>query len=161
MAMSQATTTTRRSIVSQTFITKILKSATKNVTGIVVPPSVVAALGTSKRPAVQVTLNGYTYPSTVASKGGQFMISLSSEHRKAAGLEGNEQVKVTLALGTEPRAVEVPADLKAALVEADALDAFERTAPFRRKEFVRQVQDAKTVETRQRRIVKVVESLRA
>lgn len=102
------------------FVTKILKGSTRNVTGYVVP-GIVAALGTSKRPAVKVTLNGYTYQSTVASMGGKFMISLSSAHRKAAGLEGNDQVKVTLELDTEPRVTEVPSDLKAALAKIKVL----------------------------------------
>ena len=126
-----------------------------------VPPEVVAALGKSKKPAVKVALNGYTYRSTVATMGGKFMISLSAENRKAAGLEGDERLEVKLELDTEPRITEVPSDLKAALVKAKSLAAFEKAAPSRRKEFVRQVEEAKTAETRDRRILKVVESLRA
>ena len=41
----------------------------KNTTGIQVPEDVVAALGSGKRPAVTVTVNGYRYRSTVASMG--------------------------------------------------------------------------------------------
>ncbi len=141
------------------FCTTIRRDPKKNVTGIVVPPEVVAALGKSKKPAVKVTLNGYTYRSTVATMGGKFMISLSAENRKAAGLEGDERLEVKLELDTEPRITEVPSDLKAALVKAKALAAFEKIAPSRRKEFVRQVEEAKTAETRDRRILKVVELL--
>lgn len=46
----------------------------KTATGIRVPPEVVASLGTSKRPAVRVTISGYTYRSTVATMGGEFML---------------------------------------------------------------------------------------
>ncbi|MEO8595540.1 MAG: YdeI/OmpD-associated family protein [Candidatus Solibacter sp.] len=144
---------------AQTFVTKLQKDPKKNVSGIVVPPEVVAALGTSKKPAVKVTLNGYTYRSTVATMGGKFMIGLSLENRKAAGLQGDERLEVRLELDTEPRITPIPADLKAALVKGKILDAFEKAAPSRRKEFVRQVEDAKTPETRERRIVKVIESL--
>ena len=42
----------------------------KTATGIPVPAEVVGSLGPSKRPAVQVTINGYTYRSTVATMGG-------------------------------------------------------------------------------------------
>jgi hypothetical protein len=144
-----------------TFVTKILKGSTKNVTGIVVPPEIVAALGTSKRPAVKVTLKGHTYTSTIASMGGKFMIALSSVHRQAADIEGNEQVKVTLELDTEPREIEIPSDLRNALVKHAVLNTFENAAPSRRKEFVRQVMGAKAAETRQRRIVKIVELLQS
>lgn len=145
----------------QTFITRLRRDAKKNATGIVVPPEVVSALSTSKKPAVKVSLNGYTYRSTVAVMGGQFMISLSAENRKAAGLEGDEEVEVRLELDMEPRVVEIPADLRAALSQKKVLTAFEKVAPSGRKEFVRQVEEAKTAETRNRRILKIVESLQA
>jgi hypothetical protein len=143
----------------ETFVTRIHKHPTKNATGIIVPPEVVSALGKSKRPAVKVTLNGYTYRSTVATMDGRFMIGLSAENRKAAGLRGDEQLEVRLELDTEPRATEIPPDLKRALTKAKVLAAFEKAAPSRRKEFVRQVEDAKQPETRARRIAKIVDSL--
>jgi hypothetical protein len=144
---------------TQKFVTKIQRGKTKNVTGIVVPVQIVEALGSSKRPPVKVTLNGYTYRSTVASMGGRFMIGLSAENRTAAGLVGNEELEVRLELDTEPRNTPPPKDLKAALQKARCLEAFEKAAPSRRKEFVRQVEDAKTPETRERRIAKVVAAL--
>jgi hypothetical protein len=58
----------------------------KNTTGIAVPDDVVAALGSGRRPAVTVTVNGYSYPSTVASMGGVSMVSLSAERRAEGGL---------------------------------------------------------------------------
>ena len=145
----------------QAFVTKIRRDPKKNVTGIVVPPEVVSALGKSKKPAVKVTLNGYTYRSTVATMGGKFMIGLSGENRKAAGLEGDEQLEVRVELDTEPRITEIPADLKAALTKSKVLPAFEKLAPSRRKEFVRQVEEAKAAETRERRIMKIVESVQS
>jgi hypothetical protein len=142
-----------------TFVTRIVQDTKKNVTGILVPPAVVSALGGSKKPSVKVTLNGYTYRSTVATMNGRFMIGLSAENRKPAGLQGNEELEIKLELDTEPRVTSVPHDLKAALIKGKALGAFEKAAPSRRKEFVRQVEEAKSPETRQRRILKVVESL--
>jgi hypothetical protein len=145
----------------QRFTAHIEKGKTKDVAGFVVPPEVVAALGAGKRPAVKVTLNGYTYRSTVATMSGKFMIGVSKENRKGAGLEGGERLPVQLELDTEPRATEIPKDLQAALVRAKALGAFEKSAPSRRKEFVRQVGEAKAAETRARRIAKIVEALLA
>jgi len=149
----------RRGAMKQAFITKIQGEGSRNVTGIVVPPRVVEALGQGKRPPVKVTLNGYTYRSTVASMGGKFMISLSAEHRERAGARAGEKVEVQLELDTEPRTSPLPDDLKAALVRARLLEAFEQAAPSRRKEFVRQVESAKAPETRTRRIGKVIEAL--
>jgi hypothetical protein len=71
---------------SHTFRTTIQLEG-KTATGFAVPPEVVAALGTGKRPAVRVTLNGYAYRSTVAAYAdGVFMLPLAGEHRTAAGV---------------------------------------------------------------------------
>jgi hypothetical protein len=144
---------------TQTFVARIQRGKNKNTAGIVVPAAVVEALGEGRRPPVKVTLNGYTYRSTVASMGGRFMIPLSAENRQAARLEGDPELEIRLELDTEPRNTPPPDDLKAALLKARLLDAFEKAAPSRRKEFVRQVEDAKTPETRKRRISKVLTAL--
>jgi antitoxin component of MazEF toxin-antitoxin module len=139
------------------FHTTILQ--TGNNTGIPVPDDVVAELGAGKRPLVVVSLNGYTYRSAVASMGGTAMIALSAENRVAAGVQGGDEVEVAIRLDLEPRTVELPPDLRAALVAAGAVDAFEALAPSRKKEDVRQVESAKSPETRERRIAKIVAKL--
>lgn len=132
-----------------------------NNTGIPVPEEVVEQLGSGKRPLVRVTIGDYTYRSAVAVMDGKYLISLSKAHREAAGVAGGDEVEITLALDLEPRTVELPDDLKAALEDANALDAFESSAPSMKKEYVRQVEDAKKQETRERRIAKIVEKLSA
>lgn len=141
------------------FVATLLQAAGKNAVGIVVPPDAVAALGSSRKPSVTVTLNNYTYRSTVATMSGRFMVGVAAEHREAAGVKGGDTLKVTLTLDTEPRIVALPADLKRALVKAKALPTFDASAAWKRKEFVRRVVDAKTPETRVRRIAKVVAAL--
>ncbi len=153
-----ATNTTDRKPVR--FHTTILKTGT-NTAGIPVPEEVIEKLGAGKRPLVRVTLKQYSYRSAVAVMDGKYMISLSAAHRQAAGVEGGEAVDVTLELDVEPRTVEIPQDLKAALVKAGALAAFEKSAPSQQKEYVRQVEEAKAQETRERRIAKIVEKLSA
>ena len=144
------------------YTTLLVKDAEKNATGIPVPQEVVAALGSGKRPAVIVTVNGYSYRSTVAAYGDVYMLPLSQEHRTAAGVKAGDQIEVTLELDTAPRTVEIPEDLKAALNEhPGVLAAFESLAFSKRKEFVRQVEDAKTAETRTRRIAKIVTEMNA
>ena len=143
-----------------TFHTAILQTG-KNTAGIQVPDEVIEKLGAGKQPLVRVTINKYTYRSAVAVMGGKYMISFNPEHRKAAGVQGGEEANVTLELDLEPRTVEIPNDLKDALIKANALDAFEKSAPSMKKEYVRQVEEAKAQETRERRITKIVEKLSA
>jgi hypothetical protein len=142
-----------------TFQTTILKTG-ENTAGIQVPDEVIEKLGGGKRPLVKVTIKNYTYRSAVAVMDGKYMVSLSSEHRMAAGVQGGDKVNVTLALDLEPRTVQLPKDLEAALKKAGALEAFEKSAPSMKKEYVRQVEEAKAQETRERRIAKIVEKLK-
>jgi hypothetical protein len=139
------------------FATTILQAEGLNATGISVPPEVIDTLGKGKRPKVTVTLNGYTYRSTVAPYTDVYMLPLSQEHRAAAGVKAGDQVEVTLELDLEPRTVDVPADLATALAEKPgATAAFDAMSYTKRKEAVRQVEEAKTQETRERRIAKIV-----
>ncbi len=142
-----------------TFRTAVLQNG--NNTGIPVPEEIIERLASGKRPLVRVSINNCTYRSAVAVMDGKYLISLSSEHRKAAGVKGGDEINVTLELDLEPRTVEIPPDLKNALMTAGALDAFNNTAPSMKKEYVRQVEEAKAQETRERRISKIVEKLRS
>jgi hypothetical protein len=142
------------------FRTMILQSG-RTATGIQVPEEVVQALGAGRRPAVKVTVNGYTYRSTVAFMGGAFMISLSAEHRAAAGVAGGEEVDVDIDLNTAPREVSVPADFAAALdAEPAARRTFDGLSYSNKSWHMLQVEGAKTDETRQRRIAKSVDILK-
>ena len=88
----------------------------KTATGIVVPADVVEGLGSGKRPAVRVTINGrHTYRNTIAPYNGQFMLSVSAEQRAAAGVAAGDELDVDVELDTEPRTVTVPADFEEAL----------------------------------------------
>lgn len=143
------------------FHTTILNSD-GTTTGIRIPDEVIEALGAGKRPPVRVTVNGYTYRSTVAVLGGAYMVGLSSAHRAASGLAGGDEVDVDVELDTEPRSVEVPDDLAAALdAEPDARRTFDGLSNSNKGWHVLQVTGAKTDETRQRRIAKSVETLKA
>ena len=142
------------------FRTTIVQSG-KNTTGIQVPDEVVEALGSGRRPAVKVTVNGYSYRSTVASMGGVFMVSLSAEHRAGAGVGGGDEVEVDLELDSAPREVTVPPELMAALdAEPAARATFDGLSYSNKSWHILQVTGAKTEETRQRRIARSVEALK-
>ncbi len=142
------------------FTTTIFQAEGMNATGIHVPEESVVALGKGKKPPVKVTINGYTYRSTVAVYGDDYLLPFASEHRKATGIKAGDEVEVTLELDTEPRTVEVPDELAAALDANGIRAAFDALAPSRKKEFVRQIEEAKTEETRQRRITNNIEKLK-
>ena len=143
-----------------TFTTLVVQAEGMNATGLRVPAEAVAALGTGKRPKVTVSLNGYTYRTTVAAYGDVFMLPLSAEHRAAAGVKAGDEVEVTIELDLAPRTVEVPDNLAAALAEQPgATAAFDALSYTMRKEYVRQVEEAKALETRHRRIAGIVAKL--
>jgi len=128
----------------------------KTATGIEVPADVVTGLGSHKRPAVTVTINGYSYPSTVATMGGRFLIPVSAEVRKGAGVEAGDEIDVDVVLDDKPRTVAVPHDLAAALDAAGARAAFDALTYSNQRAHVLSVEGAKAAETRGRRIARVV-----
>ena len=134
----------------------------KSATGLPVPPEVVEALGAGKRPPVRVTLHEHTYRTTVARMGGRFLVPVSAEVRKAAGVSAGDELDVGIELDDAPRTVDVPGDLAAALAaEPGAAEAWEKLAYSHQKEWVRSVEDAKKPETRARRVAAAVEALRS
>jgi Bacteriocin-protection, YdeI or OmpD-Associated/Domain of unknown function (DUF1905) len=132
----------------------------KTATGFQVPDDVVTSLGSGKRPAVRVTIGKHTYRTTIASMGGVYLIPVSAEHRQAAGVAAGEQIDVDIELDTEPREVTVPSDFATALdADVAAKQRFEAMSYTHRREHVRAIEDAKTAETRQRRIAKAIAML--
>jgi hypothetical protein len=134
----------------------------KTATGIEVPAKVVDGLGSTKRPAVTVTINGYTYRSTIAPMGGKYYLPLSAQNRAGAKVEAGDKVEVTVELDTKPRKVEVPVDFKKALAkDAAAKRFFAGLSYSRQRWFAESVTSAKKPETRQKRIDDAVAMLRA
>jgi hypothetical protein len=133
-----------------------------NNVGIVVPEEVVLSFGVGKRVPVVVTVNGgYSYRNTISSMGGQYLISFNADTRAKTGLGGGDEVEITLEHDAAPRTVELPPELAAALGgDAAALAAWEKLPPSAQKEHARQIADAKTDETRERRVAKIADALR-
>ena len=113
------------------------------------------------RAPVKVTLNGYTFRSTIAAMGGPPCIPFRRSHREAAGLEGNETLNVRLDLDTETRSVKPPADLVKALKAASLWERWQQLSYTHQREHAEAIQDAKKSETRARRIERAVEMIRA
>lgn len=130
-----------------------------NNVGIEVPEDVVASFGAGKRVPVIVTIEGYSYPSTIAVMGGQYLVPVAAVHRDAAGVAGGETHEVTLTHDTSSRDTPLPADLADALAAAGLREKFDALAPSHRKEHVRSVAEARAEATRLRRIEKVLAAL--
>src|SRR5215475_7048227 len=130
---------------------------------VVLDDAQVAVVGEgARRFPVVATVNGYTWRTSVARMGGEFLLGLSKEVRQGAGVAAGDEVDVTVELDTAPREVEVPEALAAALAaDPQARASFERMAFSHRKEYARWVAEAKQEETRQRRVQRALEMIRA
>ena len=134
----------------------------KTATGIRVPEEIVGGLASGKRPKVRVTIKGYTYRSSIAPMGEVFMVGVSADVRAKSGVKGGDTLDVEIVLDTAPRVLEIPPDLAAALAaEPAAQAAFDKLSYSNKRRHTMPVEDAKTPETRARRIEKSVESLKA
>lgn len=142
-----------------TFTTTLLQLG--NNVGIEIPDEVVAELGGKRVPVVVTLDGGYSYRSTTAVMGGKNLVGLNAAHRAASGAAGGQVVEVTIVRDDAPREVEVPEALAAALAaDPVATAAWDRLAYSHRKEHARAIDDAKSEETRARRVAKTVSMLR-
>jgi hypothetical protein len=138
-----------------------IEQSGKTATGMRVPVEVVDALGAGKRPAVRVTIEGYTYRTTIGVLAGVLMLPLSAEHRRAADVRAGDAVDVDLELDTEPREVDVPPDLAAAFdADSELRRHFDRLSYSAQRRHVLSLEGARTSETRRRRLDAVITSLR-
>jgi hypothetical protein len=128
--------------------------------GMEVPAEVVESLGQGKRPPVKVTVNGFTFRTTIGAMGGRSMIAINAANRTGAKVSGGETVEVTLELDTESRELPVPADLAKALKgNAAAKKSFDSLTPSKKKAIIVSIEGAKTADTRQRRLDKALSDL--
>jgi uncharacterized protein YdeI (YjbR/CyaY-like superfamily) len=97
----------------------------------------------------------------LASRGGQFMLPISAENCSSAGVAAGDEMDADIELDTEPREVTLPPDFAGALDrDADARQPFDGLAYSRKQRHVLSIEQAKTSETRQRRIAKAPSMLR-
>jgi Bacteriocin-protection, YdeI or OmpD-Associated/Domain of unknown function (DUF1905) len=114
------------------------------------------------RAPVKVTLNGYTFRSTIASMGGLFCIPFRKSNREAAGLEGGETIDVKIELDTDKREIEPPDDLIQALkATPPAWDRWQELSFTHQREHVEAIEGSKKAETRARRVESAVRMIAA
>jgi bifunctional DNA-binding transcriptional regulator/antitoxin component of YhaV-PrlF toxin-antitoxin module len=130
-----------------------------NHASLLIPEWVLEKLNTNKRAPLKVTVNGHTYQSTAVGVAGECRVVFPSAERIAAKATAGEIVEVTLELDSGYREVEMPKELAKALKSSGLAKTFADLSYSKRKEFARQVSEAKTEETMLRRIEKVLAAL--
>jgi len=143
------------------FRAKVLLAG-KTATGVEVPATVVEGLGSTKRPLVRVTINGYTYRSAIAPMSGTFMLGISDEVRKAAHVAAGDTVDVNVELDTEKRDVEVPSELAKALAKNPKVRKYFESLSYSGKiRLTAPIANGKTTETREKNLAKAMQELKA
>jgi len=130
-----------------------------NHASIEIPNENLAELGANKRAPLKVTVNGYTYQSTATGVAGKCMVVFPTKDREASGAKAGDTITVTLELDSGYRNVEVPKELSEALESTGLSTVFRELSYSKRKEFARQIREAKADETRDRRIQKIIDEL--
>jgi len=113
--------------------------------------------GKAKVP-VRVTINGYTWRSTVGNRSGQQYIVVNVDARRGAGVKAGDFVTIVLEPDTEKREIEIPMPLQRTLGKklTEKLDALSFT---HKKEFIVWYSGAKMEDTRARRVEKMKQML--
>lgn len=125
-----------------------------------IPDKNLSELGANKRAPLKVTVNRHTYQSTATGVGGKCMVVFPSRDRLASGVDAGDKITVTLVLDNGYRKVDLPVSLNNALVDANLTEIFRNLIYSKRKEYARQINDAKSDETKNRRVQKIIEQLK-
>jgi hypothetical protein len=126
-----------------------------------VPREVATKLGLKGMPRIQAVIAGMPYRGSLMPMGdGTYCLGVLKSIQEAAGVGMGDEIAVELELDTEPRTVEVPPDLAAALArDRKAAAAWEELSYTNRKEIARSLEESKKPETRERRLVAAMERL--
>lgn len=140
------------------FKAKVVPSG--NATAVEVPKAALEQLSAGARPPVVITINGHSWRSRVAAMRGMHLLGISAANRKASKISEGDLVEVLLELDVEPRTVEEPEDVASALNQRTALRTAFESLPFGlRRKHIAHIEEAKSPETRLRRITKLLSEL--
>jgi hypothetical protein len=126
-----------------------------------VPFDVEQAFG-SKRPKVRAVIEGIPYRGTLVRMRSQcHILGILKSIREQTGKTVGDDVQVTVELDTEPRMLELPEELRTALLkEKDAASFFNSLSYTHKQEYVNYILEAKRPETRFKRTGKVIDGLK-
>ena len=109
---------------------------------------------------VKVTINGYTWRSTVGNRGGIQYLVVNAAARRNAGVKAGDLVTITLEPDSEKREIEIPLPLQKAL-GAKLTQKLNGLSFTHKKEFIVWYSEAKKEDTRARRVEKMTQMLSA
>ncbi len=111
------------------------------------------------RPPVRVTVNGELLRTTIAVYGGESYVGFNAQFRAMSGIEAGDEVVLEIERDDEPRTVELPEELIAAL-GADERAFLDTLSVSHRREYAEWVGSAVRPQTRLRRAANAAEMLR-
>jgi hypothetical protein len=125
------------------------------------PFDVVKVFGRKGRVPVKGTINGFPFRSSLMNMGQGHMMVVNAEMRQGAHCKAGDTVEVVMELDEDKRTGEVPAYLKKIInADAKAKEAWPRLSFTHQKEYVREIEQAKRPETREKRIAQMMHALR-
>ena len=130
-----------------------------NHAAIEIPDENLKELGGSKRAPLKITVNNYTYQSTATAMDGKCLVVFPTRDREASGAKAGDEIEVTLELDSGYRKVDVPTVLQQSLEESGLTRAFHELTYSKRKEYARQIAEAKSPDTIARRLEKIIRDL--
>lgn len=143
---------------AQKFQCKIETGERESDTFICIPFDVRKVFGKARVP-VKLTINNFTYRTTICVMGGKYCVPLRKSNREGAGVKGGDIVKVSVTPDLEQRTVKVPANLKKFLQDSKAWEPFDSLSYTHKREFVDWITGAKKDETREARKQKMIQML--
>jgi hypothetical protein len=117
--------------------------------------------GTNNRVPVRINFNGEPYRGSLVRMGTEcHIVPILKTIREKIGKGIGDSVEVEVFLDDEPRLVEVPQDVQDAMKKnLQAKEKFTALSYSHQREYVLWIDEAKKVETRQRRIEKLIATL--
>ena len=125
------------------------------------PAEVGQALGKTGAMPVRCRINNIEFRTSISPTGiGTHTMVLNQQLRREAGFKAGDDVLLRLELDDEPRVVEIPADVQAALKASPAvLTRFSKLSYSHKKEYMDYIESSKTPQTRARRIAQLLAKL--
>src|SRR5215510_9199789 len=144
---------------AQKFRCKIDTAGGESFTFISIPFDVKKVFGKARLP-VKLTINDFTYRTTISVMGGKYCVPLRKSNRESAGVKAGDVVQISVVPDVEPRVVKVPADLKKFLQTNKVWELFENYSYTHKREFVEWISGAKKKETRGSRKERMVQMIK-
>jgi len=143
------------------FKVKLIGEEGSSVAALKPPFDVVEVFERKGRVPVRGTINGFPFRSSLMNMGDGHMMVVNADLRAGAKCKAGDTVSVVMELDEEKRTVEVPAYLKKIVaVDPRTKEAWDKLSFTHQKEYVREIEDAKRPETREKRIAAMMDALR-